>query len=479
MAITKIHCIKGKVMKSVNYICNGKKTADEQYVTTYGCGRHTADLDFEMALSTAARSDRADSNSAYHIIQSFAPGEGTPEQIHQIGIDLMDRLFDGRYSYILATHLDHEFLHNHIIFCAVDNVDHHRYNDCRKTYYNLRNTSDELCRENSLSVIEPDQDKSKGLKYKEWMSRKNKNSWKDIIRMDIDSCIQTSTSYTEFITNMKAMDYEIKGDDLSGKTGKYISFRPENKDRFVRGSSRSLGSDYTREKITERIDAIVNSRTEQNTTAPVKEKAPGTIQSHGTMINISEKKFLESPGLTRWAKNQNLKTACSIMAAEGDPEAIRQKLTEERRLRDETCSKISDLEHEVHDLDDVIQYAGYYLDNLKYHRAYIKSKNKDAYERNHDSQLIYYTGGVNVLRKHGINPKDMTSEALAGLQYHREELSTKLSGLYRKYSTHKANISALDHDLKQLEKFMKPQSRDLFMKQCEARTKKRSHDLSL
>ena len=122
MAYTKIHAITATVSKAVDYICNPVKNHP---------------------------------NKAYHLIQSFLPGEVTYKEAHQIGVELADRLLEGKYSYVVSTHIDKGHVHNHVIFCAADNVNHQKYHDCKKTYYNIRSLSDDLCREHELSIITP------------------------------------------------------------------------------------------------------------------------------------------------------------------------------------------------------------------------------------------------------------------------------------------------------------------------------------
>ena len=162
-----------------------------------------------------------------------------------------DKLLEGKYSYVISTHIDKGHIHNHIIFCAADNIEHKKYNDCKRTYYHIQNLSDDLCKEHNLSVIIPSG--SKGKSYKEWQAEKNGNSLKSILRKDIDDAINSASSYEDFIALMKAKGYEIKGEDLTDSNLKYISFRPLDKERFIRGSIRTLGENYTRERISERI----------------------------------------------------------------------------------------------------------------------------------------------------------------------------------------------------------------------------------
>lgn len=174
MAYTKIHAIKATINKSIEYICNPAKTDEKLLIDSFGTAPETAHFDFKSSLSKTSSSDP---NLAFHLIQSFLPGEVTYDEAHSIGIELADRLLEGKYSYVIATHIDHDHVHNHIIFCAADNIDHHKYHDCKSSYYHIRNLSDQLCAEHNLSIIKPGPQKvctiRNGLKIKKGNSLKN------------------------------------------------------------------------------------------------------------------------------------------------------------------------------------------------------------------------------------------------------------------------------------------------------------------
>ena len=95
MGYTKIHPIKATVDKAITYICNPEKTEESILISSYGCSPKTAVYDFKFALSKTRQSDE---NKAYHLIQAFAPGEVTYEEAHRIGIELADKLLEGKYS---------------------------------------------------------------------------------------------------------------------------------------------------------------------------------------------------------------------------------------------------------------------------------------------------------------------------------------------------------------------------------------------
>ncbi len=218
MAYTKIHAITATVNKAVDYICNPTKTDEGILISSYGCSPETAAYDFRFALSKTSQSDP---NKAYHLIQSFLPGEVSYKEAHQIGVELADRLLEGKYSYVVTTHIDKGHVHNHIIFCAADNVNHEKYHDCKKTYYNIRSLSDDLCREHELSIITLGE--KRGKTYKEWQANKNGSAWKEQLKADIDEAIKNAATYEDCIELIRAKGYEVKGEDF-GK--KHINLSP-------------------------------------------------------------------------------------------------------------------------------------------------------------------------------------------------------------------------------------------------------------
>ena len=148
MAVTKIHPIKSTLKKALDYIENPDKTDEKMLVSSFACAYETADIEFELLLSQAMQKGN---NLAHHLIQSFAPGETTPEQAHEIGRQLADEVLQGKYPYVLTTHIDKGHVHNHIIFCAVDMVNQRKYVSNRQSYAYIRRTSDRLCKEYGLS----------------------------------------------------------------------------------------------------------------------------------------------------------------------------------------------------------------------------------------------------------------------------------------------------------------------------------------
>ncbi|MDY4036673.1 MAG: relaxase/mobilization nuclease domain-containing protein [Candidatus Pseudoscilispira sp.] len=273
MAITKIIAIRDRLDKRVNYVVNSEKTSldasvlyainpekTEQAFFTAVLNCESVQTAYTEMTDTKKRWNKTDGVLGYHFIQSFAPGEVTPEQAHEIGMEFARRMFGERYEVVVGTHLDKAHLHNHIVINSVSFVDGQKYHSSPKSYYNeVRGTSDELCRENDLSVITP---QGKGKHYGEWKAEQNgKPTVRSIIREDIDRIIGEAYTYQTFLLLLQRNGYAIK----SGPNRKYTAVRSPGAKRFIRLDS--LGDGYTEEAIKQRLMG-------QRSGAPQKPKQP-------------------------------------------------------------------------------------------------------------------------------------------------------------------------------------------------------------
>lgn len=187
------------------------------------------------------------------------------------------------------------YIHNHIIFCAVNFVDYHKYNSNKRSYYGIRNISDRLCRENGLSVVVPGKG-SKGKSYAEYQAEKTGTSWKGKLKIAVDALIPQISNFEELLSQLQAAGYEIK-------PGKYISCRAPGQERFTR--LKTLGADYTEEVLRERISGT-RTRTAK---APKKQRSGINL-----LIDIQNCiKAQESKGYEQWAKIHNLKQAAKTL----------------------------------------------------------------------------------------------------------------------------------------------------------------------
>ncbi|MBS6978855.1 MAG: relaxase/mobilization nuclease domain-containing protein, partial [Faecalibacterium prausnitzii] len=354
-------------------------------------------------------------NLAHHLIQAFEPGETTAEQAHEIGRQLADEVLQGKYPYVITTHIDKGHLHNHIIFCAVDMANQRKYISNRQSYAFIRRTSDRLCKEHGLSVVKPGKDK--GKTYAEWDAQKKGKSWKAKLKLAIDAAIPQAKDFDSFLRLMEAQGYEVK-------QGKFISFRAPGQERFTR--CKTLGEDYTEERITQRIKGIAIDRGSRRRSA-------GEISLRIALEDSI--KAQQSAGYARWAKLHNLKQAANslnFIAA-----------------NDAAASALKDAERRLGDMALLIKNLSAYKQLRPVALELRNAKDKAAFRRQHESQLILYEAAAKTLKEAGVtklpNLYALKTE-YKKLDAERERLSAQYSEAKQKlkeYGIVKQNVDSI------------------------------------
>ena len=230
--------------EAVDYALNRDKTESVCFETGLSCLCETAFLDMR---ANNLRWHKTGGVQGYHLVQSFAEGEVTPELAHQIGVELADQLLSGRYQAIVTTHLNTSHIHNHIVWCAVALDNGRKYHSNARSYYTeVRAKSDALCRQYGLSVIETPESERGKRQYAKWQAETSgQPTWRTAIRMDVDEAISMALTWRQFLVILEQKGYEIR----MGR--KYPTLRPPGKERFVR--FKTLGKAYTPEAIRQRI----------------------------------------------------------------------------------------------------------------------------------------------------------------------------------------------------------------------------------
>ena len=444
MAYTRIHAVKATVQKALKYIRNPEKTDGQILVDSFACGIETAHYDFMDALS---KSSGVGDKQAFHLIQSFAPGEVDFDTAHQVGIELADKLLENKYSYVIATHIDKEHCHNHIIFCAVDNVEHKKYNDCKRTYRQIRNLSDELCSEHGLSVIIPSG--QKGKTHYEWQMAKAGTSWKAQMKSDMENAIREAHSYEDFISRMQTKGYEVKGETFGDNALKYLSFSASGQTRFTRVTEKNFGVGYTKEFIRARIEKRIMSQEK----FPVKKKFsfPKRADAKRTLIDTDKEKFQENGALKHWSDIQNLKIAAASYAEGGSVEELKQKISERNAAAKAARSAIVDLEHEMKAKAEILKYAKQYMANRKYQIGYEKAKDQDDYFRSHETQIILFGGAENMLKRYGIKTASLDVEKM---QAEYDAMAVQKTKLKKTYQVAEKEAAEADMQLKNIRQYI-------------------------
>ena len=225
---------------ALDYAANRDKTEQSCFESSYACTLETAFADMRQ---TKERWHKSGGVQGYHLVQSFAAGEVSPELAHQIAKELADRVLGGQYEYVIGTHLNTDHIHSHIVWNSVSCVDGKKYRSNYKSYVTeIRAVSDELCRKYKLSIIDTENSNHVAKPYAEWLAEKNNQpTWRTAIRQDVDEAIQQSLTWRQFLSAMERKGYEVR----TGR--KYPVLRPPGKERFVR--FKTLGKRYTPEAI--------------------------------------------------------------------------------------------------------------------------------------------------------------------------------------------------------------------------------------
>jgi hypothetical protein len=432
MAVTKVKPIKGTLTKALEYIENPAKTDEKMLVSSFGCSFETADIEMGFTLSQARC--RVGGNLAHHLMQSFEPGETTPAQAHEIGKRLADEVLKGQYEYVLTTHIDKGHFHNHLIFCAVNFLDYHKYISNKKSYYQIRNVSDRLCWEYGLSVVEPSQ--NRGKSYAEYTADRQGGSWKSKLKVAIDTAIPRAKDFEGLLKLLEAQGYEVK-------RGKYVSFRAPGQERFTR--CKTLGMDYTEEAIIKRIrgDYVRKS-------APKRDSKTVSL-----LIDIENSvKAQQSAGYTRWAKIENLKMAAKTLnfltennlLQYGDLSARADELT---AAFDTAATAIKDVERRLADMAVLKKNVVTYRQTKPAYDGYKAAKDKAAYRKAHESEIILHEAAARALQASGVTklPDAATLEAdYARLAAEKERLSGKYKVLKkqaREIGVIKSNVDSI------------------------------------
>lgn len=444
MAVTKIKAIRGTLSKAIAYILNPEKTDEKLLVSSYGCASETAAREFEWTRKIAEQKGMNPVRIiARHVIQSFEIGEVTPELAHEIGKQFADEILGGKYEYVLTTHIDKDHVHNHLIFNAVDFVDYHAYKSYKRIYYDMREVSDRLCKENGLSVIPPSQ--NKGMSYKEYTEAKRGTSWKQKLKQTIDRLVITAKDYDDFLRLMQEAGYEIK-------PGKYISFRAEGQERFTR--SKTIGENYTEERIKERI-AGRTPRKSQRQTTPKGISLIGDIQERIRLI--------DSKGYEHKAKLTILKEAARTLNYLTENNLLQyadlEKKVEDVHISyDRTGKELKAVEARLREVQPLIKNISNYQRLKPVYDAFQKAKDKPSFKTKHEAELVIFEATRSTLLA---MQGDEKLPSLKTLQAEQQRLLEEQQRLYderaklkkeeKKIETIKSNVDAFlapsaDHD---------------------------------
>lgn len=434
MAVTKIKAIRGTLSKAIAYILNPEKTDEKLLVSSYGCASETAAREFEWTRKIAEQKGMNPVRIiARHVIQSFEIGEVTPELAHEIGKQFADEILGGKYEYVLTTHIDKDHVHNHLIFNAVDFVDYHAYKSYKRIYYDMREVSDRLCKENGLSVIPPSQ--NKGMSYKEYTEAKRGTSWKQKLKQTIDRLVITAKNYDDFLRLMQEAGYEIK-------PGKYISFRAEGQERFTR--SKTIG-----ERIKERI-AGRTPRRSQRQTMPKGISLIGDIQERIRLI--------DSKGYEHKAKLTILKEAARTLNYLTENNLLQyadleKKVEDVHSSYDRTGKELKGVEARLREVQPLIKNISNYQRLKPVYDAFQKAKDKPSFKAKHEAELVIFEAARSTLLA---MQGDEKLPSLKTLQAEQQRLLEEQQRLYDERAKLKKEAKQIETIKSNVDTFLSP-----------------------
>ena len=439
MAVTKIKAIRGTLSKAIAYILNPEKTDEKLLVSSYGCASETAAREFEWTRKIAEQKGMNPVRIiARHVIQSFEIGEVTPELAHEIGKQFADEILGGKYEYVLTTHIDKDHVHNHLIFNAVDFVDYHAYKSYKRIYYDMREVSDRLCKENGLSVIPPSQ--NKGMDYKEYTEAKRGTSWKQKLKQTIDRLVITAKDYDDFLRLMQEAGYEIK-------TGKYISFRAEGQERFTR--SKTIGENYTEERIKERIAGRTPRRSQRQAT-PKGISLIGDIQARIRLI--------DSKGYEHKAKLTILKEAARTLNYLTENNLLQyadleKKVEDVHSSYDRTGKELKGVEARLREVQPLIKNISNYQRLKPVYDAFQKAKDKPGFKAKHEAELVIFDAARSTLLA---MQGDEKLPSLKTLQAEQQRLLEEQQRLYDERVKLKKEVKQIETIKSNVDTFLAP-----------------------
>lgn len=368
----------------IGYDMKEEKTADGALISAYMCCPESAAEEFEVSRllyekNTGRKQPENRDIIAYRMIQSFAPGEITPEDANKLGYELAMEFTKGRHQFVVSTHVDKAHIHNHVEFNSVNLDCDGKFNNFKNSSFALRELNDRLCLEHGYSVIEDP--KARGQRYQEKATAKRGRSHKERLRRTIDRVLPLSRDFDDFLDRMRDEGYEVK------RRGKSLEFKDGEQERFTR--SYRLGEDYTEEALRRRAGEVPLK-------TPVKKKKYISDRKVNLLVDIEAKlKAGKGKGYERWAQVFNIKEAAktlNFLTEKGitDYEKLAELAEKSAGHFDAVSAQIRELEERIAKNRELQGHIVDYAQTVDIYRAYRKAKDKAAYRAAHGEELEKY-----------------------------------------------------------------------------------------
>lgn len=445
MAISKIkprHASEGKTIAQIlkdrlDYDKNPDKTQGGLLVKTYQCSADTAWQEFavskEIYTSLTGRTRKPKNDViSYLLIQSFKPGEITPEAATELGYQLAMAFTEGQHQFVVATHVDRRHIHCHIEFNSTTLDCTHKFNNYKNTYRTIQKINDRLCAEHGLSVIsEP---KEKGKQYAEWAHERKGTSWKAALKDTIDRVLPTVHTFDDFLAAMRREGYEVRQD------GKYLKFRAAGagQERYTR--AKTLGADYTEEALRARVG-------KPPLCTKCRAARPADPAKINLIMDIQSRLRGRGPAYEQWMKVHNLKEAAktlTYLTEHGITEyaALEKLAAEQIAKRDAAVTTIRQYEQRMERIADLRTHIVNYAKTRDIYLQYRKlpAAKKAAFASAHEDELMLHRAAKQAFEEYG----EKKLPAIKDLQAEHKELLEKKRVAYAEYRPLKQQAQELE-----------------------------------
>ena len=434
MATTKLmplHLGKGRtvgtaISKVIDYVENPQKTDNGKLITSWQCDSRTADAEFayskQVYIQKTGRIRGADDVIAYHLRQSFVPGEITPEEANRLGCELARRFTKGNHAYIVCTHVDKKHIHNHIIWNSTALSHERKFRNFWGSTRAVRRLNDTICIENGYSIIE--NPNRHGQRYDQWLGDKKPPSHRERICYAIDDAMaQKPESFDALLTLLRQAGFEVKGSENP-------SIRAEGQKRFARMDT--LGEGYSAADLRA---VIAGERQHKPKERKAPKKAAPEKKSGNLLIDIQAKlQEGKGAGYANWAKKFNLKqmaqtvaylqehdlTDYDVLAEKSAAASARfNELSEKNKAAEKRLAEIAVLE---------VQIANYAKTRETY-VAYRKAGYSKKFLAEHEREITIHKAAKKCFDDMGVTKLPSTQS----LKAERAKLMAEKNDLYREY----------------------------------------------
>ena len=406
-----------------DYDQKAEKTKDGELVSSYQCSPESAAEEFEISKqlyyqNTGRSQPRHQEVIMYRVIQSFKPGEISPEDANRLGFELAMRFTKGQHQFVVSTHTDKAHIHTHIEFNSTNLNCDGKFQNVKNSYLVLRQLNDQLCREWRLSVIENPKPKSR--QAGERAAIQYGVSGKERLRQTIDRLLPDSRDFEDFLARMRSEGFEVK-------LGKQIAFRPPGQAYFVK--THRLGDAYTKAALMERTGS------QRGQSIPAKQPRLTTGRPGKLLIDIQAKiQAGKGKGYERWARIFNLQEAAKTLNF-----LIDNNLTDYDQLAaladntgvrfDEVSRSIRQLEGRMAQIAQLKTHIIRYSKTREVYAAYKKSRHKKEFLTEHAVEIAQHEAAKQAFDALGGKPIPKVSQ----LSQEYGKLLEEKQALYEQY----------------------------------------------